>query len=593
MRLRNSTVVRSFLLLLTVFLILLVAGNIGIYSYSRQAVSEEVVRLNEVSLSQVADSTGELLSNLVNFGERVAMNTQIQELLMQKEDREEAVEGAKTALMQLLSEFTATHMSGGNLVEPHVVSSDGTNISVYTTNTISWEGIRQDERYVPLLSGETDVLLLSTRKNGSGLGIMGYSFQIVVTMRDLLYGEMRGVVVLDVSELALYRNYRSYQDEKVALQIITEQGQVISHKEKKQIGTHAGQDEESLAALAGETNWNRRVVEGSFLLYEEIPDTDWLLVEEMPAQMVFGTMSRVRDVTLAVTVCCVLIAVAAFYLMVRSILQRVMRIKDKMGEVIDGDLTVRIPVDRDDEFGRIESAFNAMVEEIGHLIETVRQSEHQKRAAEMDFLRAQINSHFIHNTLTSIRFMLEMDKVKEAGEMIFYFSKLLRQTLSRSSEFVSLREEIDTLQSYVMLQSYRYQGAFEASYDIEEDVMEARVPSLILQPVVENAIFHGSSERFTHIQIRAYRDREHLIITVEDDGVGMSEERRDAVLRREAQLNRVGLRNIHDRIQINYGTEYGLGIESQEGVGTTITFILPIYMEEDVSNETEHIGSGR
>ena len=579
MRLRNSFVVRAFLVLLTVFLLLLAAGNIGIYSFFRQAVSREVVRLNQVSLAQVAQSTGRMLTDLCEFGERIAINTQIQELMLHKEDGE--TEGTtRNLLMEMLSEFNAAHMDGVTLVEPHVVSSDGTSVSVYNTNSFSWDRLRLDPRYTSLLSGETDLLLLPTAKNGAGQGIMGYSFQIVLAMRELLQGDVRGVVVLDVSELALYKNYRGYLEEEVALQIVTEEGVLLSHKDKKKIGTDTGQDVQTLSALEKEARWEQRIGNEQFLLYERIHGTDWLLVEQMPAEMVFGTMTQVRNVTWAVTLLCAAVAVIAFGLIARNVRQRVLRIKDKMGEVIAGDLSVRVAVGRDDEFGKIETAFNAMVEEIGQLIEAVRQSEQQKRTAEMDFLCAQINSHFIHNTLTSIRFMLEMDKVKEAGEMIFYFSKLLRQTLSRSSEFISLREEIDTLQSYVMLQSYRYQGAFEASYDIAEDVLKVPVPSLILQPVVENAIFHGSSEKFTRIHICAYRDKDHLIIVVEDDGVGMSEERKQAVLHKEAAMNRVGLRNIHDRIQINYGVEYGLGIESQEGIGTTITFILPIYKEE-------------
>src|SRR5699024_4214318 len=124
------------------------------------------------------------------------------------------------------------------------------------------------------------------------------------------------------------------------------------------------------------------------------------------------------------------------------------------------------PVEHSDEFGRIESEFNSMVAEIDRLIREVRQGEQQKRLAELDFLQAQINPHFIHNTLTSIRFMLEMGKVREAGEMIFYFSKLLRRTISRSNEFITLEEEVRTLEDYVNLQKFRYQDSFEASYDI-------------------------------------------------------------------------------------------------------------------------------
>lgn len=302
-------------------------------------------------------------------------------------------------------------------------------------------------------------------------------------------------------------------------------------------------------------------------------------MEQLPTNVAFAPLNRVRNEALFSILLCTVLAVTALAITAKHIFRRVMRIRDKMGEVIAGDLTVRIPVERDDEFGNIESAFNSMVEQIGRLIEAVRQSEQQKRAAEMDFLHAQINSHFIHNTLTSIRFMLEMDKVREAGEMIFYFSKLLRQTLSRSSEFIPLRDEVDTLKSYVMLQHYRYQDVFEAAYDFPEDILEIDVPALILQPVVENAIFHGVGHAFTHIRISGRREGQTLVLIVEDDGVGMPEQVQRSVLHKDVPLNHVGLRNIHDRIQLNYGREYGLRVESQEGRGTKIIFTLPIYPE--------------
>jgi len=254
--------------------------------------------------------------------------------------------------------------------------------------------------------------------------------------------------------------------------------------------------------------------------------------------------------------------------------------------VVKGDLSVRIKVDGDDEFSRIEAAFNSMVEEINRLIDEARQSERQKHIAQMDFLQAQINSHFIHNTLTSIRFMLEMDQVREAGEMVFYFSKLLRQTLSRSTEFIPLREELDTLKSYVMLQSYRYQDTFEASFDFEEETLDASVPVLILQPVVENAIFHGASHGNSHIHICGFRENGNLILTVEDDGQGIPREKLGKILKKDASMNRVGLRNVHQRIQLIYGEKYGLSIDSRLGEGTLVRFTLPMDREGGMTLDT-------
>lgn len=239
--------------------------------------------------------------------------------------------------------------------------------------------------------------------------------------------------------------------------------------------------------------------------------------------------------------------------------------------------SVRLTVTGEDEFGRIERSFNEMAEQLQSLIDEVRHSEQRKRAAEIDFLHAQINSHFIHNTLTSIRFLLEMNKTEEAGEMLFYFSKLLRQTLSRSDEFIPLSQETDALENYVNLQRYRYPDTFEATFDLGPDTDRVMVPSMILQPVVENAIFHGTGGKRIQITLTARREGENLTIVVADDGVGMSDDQRRDILQKESRMNHVGLRNVHERIQMCYGSAYGLSIESAVGQGTKITYTLPYW----------------
>lgn len=577
LRLRKSFVVRLFSGLLVVFLILLTAGTLGVYAFARQSVGTEFIRLNQASLSQLAASAGRVLADARSFGETVSVNSKLLEIAASPDDS--GKKQARSILVDQLSEFNTTHTNNNALMEAYVISSSGLNVSAYNSDHFTWESIQADSRCAPLLDGEVDMVLLPTTYNANERGIMIYSFQMVFAMRDLFSRESRGVVVLDLSELLLYNQYRGFATDDIRLAVMDSEGQILSDKNKKNIGEFYGYTSAQLAELSSNTQVSQRISDGQFLLYERIPGSEWLLVERMPTKVAFASLNQVRNETLSSILLCTVLAVVALVITAIHIFRRVMRIRDKMGEVITGDLTVRIPVDRDDEFGHIESAFNSMVEQIGHLIEAVRQSEQQKRAAEMDFLHAQINSHFIHNTLTSIRFMLEMDKVHEAGEMVFYFSKLLRQTLSRSSEFIPLRDEVDTLKSYVMLQHYRYQDAFEVAYDFPEDIMDVDVPTLILQPVVENAIFHGVGHSFTHIGISGHKEGQTLVLVVEDDGVGMSEQVQQSVLHKDVSLNHVGLRNIHDRIQLNYGQEYGLRVESQKGRGTKITFTLPIHGE--------------
>ncbi len=567
---RSVFIARLFAVLFALLLVVQIAAGLGIYSYARRVVGEEFIRLNRSSLQQVADATARTLSEVRTFGERVAVNSTMLELAERSD--EQARKEARRLLNNLMTEYMS-RTNSISLMETCVLGNGGLRAAAYNTDEFSLDALRQDERLAPLLAGETDQAMLPTHVSAQGTGVMVYTFQMVLRMDDLFSGETKGLVVLDLSELILCQQYSTYQKEGVTFWVVDSDGTIVSSKDKGKIGTYCGYTPQELENIAR----NEQSLKDGFILCERI---DWYLVEWLDSAIAFEPLTQVGSVIMAIIALCGVLLFCALSLTARRLQQRVNRINDKMEQVIQGDLSVRIPVEHSDEFGRIESEFNSMVAEIDRLIREVRQGEQQKRLAELDFLQAQINPHFIHNTLTSIRFMLEMGKVREAGEMIFYFSKLLRRTISRSNEFITLEEEVRTLEDYVNLQKFRYQDSFEASYDISPQTLNARVPALILQPVVENAIFHSVGRSMVHISISARREDSQLILVVEDDGVGMSRELRETVLHKDVQVNRVGLRNVHDRIQLNYGKEYGLAITEREGHGTRVTFRLPFQESE-------------
>jgi two-component system, sensor histidine kinase YesM len=246
-----------------------------------------------------------------------------------------------------------------------------------------------------------------------------------------------------------------------------------------------------------------------------------------------------------------------------------------MARVAQGDLGVRAEAVTDDEFGNMARAFNSMVSELAKLLEAVRDSERKKRLAELDFLQAQINPHFLHNTLSSIRFSLEMGKQEQAQELLFHFSRLLRSTLAQSSQFVPLKQELASISDYVELQKIRYKDSFSMTLAIDEDTLNCRIPSFILQPVIENAIFHNEACPGTNaITLGAALQGQDLILSVRDTGRGMSEEQISQALQPPESLNHIGLHNVHERIRLCYGQDYGLEIHSHHAEGTTVTLRL-------------------
>ena len=201
----------------------------------------------------------------------------------------------------------------------------------------------------------------------------------------------------------------------------------------------------------------------------------------------------------------------------------------------------------------------------------------------MDFLRAQINPHFLYNTLFSIQCMAELNKNEQAVKMIKAFIALLRKTLSTDRDLISLREELENTRSYLELERIRYSNIMDYEIEVSKELEACQVPALILQPIVENAIFHGLEAKASGglIVVDVLKDGDDLLINISDDGKGMDSRRLKEVRARieldadEARKS-IGLVNVSGRIKINFGKEYGLTIDSEENIGTCVGLRLPI-----------------
>ena len=249
-----------------------------------------------------------------------------------------------------------------------------------------------------------------------------------------------------------------------------------------------------------------------------------------------------------------------------------------MTEFNNGDLSIQIPDSAYKEFSEISISFNELIQQVNYLLEEKVNNERQKTLLELNFLQAQINPHFIYNTLSSIRFYVEMGKNREAEEMLLHFSKLLRRVLSRSDEFVLLKDEIRHLEDYIALQKMRYANSFTVEFLLDDNTLGAQIPSFILQPIVENAIFHGLQvQRLIEIKVEARVSNNDLYITISDNGVGISQEKIAEIFNKEVQINKVGILNVYERIRILYGDAYGLTIEENKPTGSKIILKLRYY----------------
>ena len=210
---------------------------------------------------------------------------------------------------------------------------------------------------------------------------------------------------------------------------------------------------------------------------------------------------------------------------------------------------------------------------------------------ELQALQAQINPHFLYNTLDAIIWMAETDD-KGIVPMTEALANFFRISLNKGKELIRVQGELSHVENYLVIQSMRYTDKFTYQIDLSEDVKEYLTIKLIIQPIVENCIYHGIKPKRGkgHILVRACREENHLMIRVTDDGVGMNEETRSKILSPQGIVTNnsgsgVGIRNVNERIKLRFGESYGLTYESRLGEGTTVTVRLPIILQQDVPEE--------
>lgn len=256
------------------------------------------------------------------------------------------------------------------------------------------------------------------------------------------------------------------------------------------------------------------------------------------------------------------------------------KLTNRVKDIQNGDFEKHVPVEaKAVEIQTLSDGFEEMVGQLNSLIQENKKAERRKRRAELELLQAQINPHFLYNTLDTIIWLIEADKKDDSIEMVSALSDFFRFCLSRGKDVITLEEEQKHVLSYLSIQKTRYQDRMDYEVNIPESLYAYSIPKLTLQPLVENSIYHGIKlqREKGQIKVSAVDMGDKIELTVKDNGAGMTDERlaemRSAI--ENGEKIGFGLRTVHQRMQLLYGDEYGLKISSTEGVGTTITAVIP------------------
>ena len=332
------------------------------------------------------------------------------------------------------------------------------------------------------------------------------------------------------------------------------------------------------------------------VFFTTIPNTrGWSLCSMVSAKELSRDKDRLVYTVLFIWGGMLIISIILCTAVSRSISNPINKLTKAIKKMEDGDLEVYcdVNINSNDEISNLSRSFNSMVSKIRFLMDRIYEEEKEKRSAELMVLQAQINPHFLYNTLDNLQWKAYDYDALEIAEMVEALSNFFRISLSNGQEFIPLSEEIKHIENYLFIQEKRYEDILKFTIDFDSSLSEITVIKLIIQPIVENAIYHGIKPKLSsgNIEVSVYEINDYVYISVYDDGVGMDEETLNEL---RASLNiknekfGYGLYNVSQRIKLVYGENSGVEVSSTLGEGTTVLIKIPITNKEYIDDKNSN-----
>lgn len=407
-------------------------------------------------------------------------------------------------------------------------------------------------------------------------------------------GSREGVFFIDLNYSAISELCdQNSIGEKGYVFIVDQDGNIVYHPQQQQLYNELQTENIDLVMNAqSDTVVTGSGDSGRLYTISRSEKTGWTVVGCMNMGELLKKSNQAQSIYVISAIVLVIIALFFSSFIARTITLPIQRLRDSMARVQEGDFdTADVEVISQNEIGSLTNSFNMMTHRIQDLMEQNVHEQEQKRKSELKALQSQINPHFLYNTLDSIIWMAEGKKNEEVVLMTAALARLLRQSITNEDEVVPLSQEIEYARSYLTIQKMRYKDKMEFQIEVEPGIENVSIIKLVLQPIIENAIYHGLKykESLGLLQVRGYEKDNHVVIEISDNGVGMDEETLQHIFKRhkvDYHSNGVGVYNVQKRLQLYYGSEYGITYHSKRGAGTTATITIP---KEQGGNGSEAI----
>lgn len=394
---------------------------------------------------------------------------------------------------------------------------------------------------------------------------------------------VRGVLLVDLNFKAIEQLCRRVSlGRRGYIYIVDSEGNIVYHPQQQLIymGLKYENNDDILKHSYGtfmqEFGGDKRLVTVKTVNY-----TGWKIVGISYMDELVAAKRDIYNYVWFIVITGIIFIIAIFSVISAKISQPIKELEKSMKLVEEGNFDINIDVRGEDEVVELSRTFNIMVSRIRELMDQILVEQEAKRKSDLNALQAQINPHFLYNTLDSIVWMAENGKSQDVITMVTALARLFRISISKGKDVIYVEQELEHARNYMIIQKIRYKNKFRFEINADKEALSHKTLKLILQPIIENSIYHGIEymvdEGLIKINVRTTENK--LIYEISDNGLGMKQEVLENILSFKSKNtggSGVGVKNVHERIQLSYGKEYGLAIESELEEGTTVTITIPL-----------------
>ena len=576
--LRNSILFTSLFIIVSILCVLFPVT----YSIAASILQTNSISYTKQMLRQVDKSINYYISGMASVSDYIVENEDVVSYLAARQP------DTSSNVMEELQTVAGTRPDFVNLI---ILREDGAFVSNHDQMGINpnWN-YRESSWYKDAITAQGEPVFSSSRVEN----VVAGEYDWVISMSRALYsnGQLSGILLVDLNYQQIADICSLSNNDSGYIFIVGADGRLVYHPQQRLV--YSGIKTERFDLVTRSEGVNSVISDGYIYTSSLSPASGWVTVSVFDTNQLVSISSDVIVLFVAIGLFFAIITFIISYVASKRLTDPILQLKASMKQFEKGDFDAKANIMVNNEVAELGESFNVMTERIKNLVAQELLIEEQKRISELQALQAQIRPHFLYNTLESIIWMSEIGENEKVIEMTSALSKLFRATTSNANELVTLKTEIDYVTNYMKIQKMRYRDKLNYRLDVDESVLEAKVIKLIIQPMVENAIYHGIKQLKGQglIIVSAHAEEQKLFITISDNGVGFDKGTLDGTLDFASKdESGIGINNVKDRIKLFFGSEYGINIKSivqgeaipEEngipGMRTTVTLTLPLIFE--------------